>query len=841
MKKIALMSLFVLSAGTLTAQNNYQVPNGDFEGEWTTQTRGQYTENTPASWNSFYSANTSALGSFGNIAFSMNQVGQLSQEAANPHGGRYSAKIASKSNLIGSISNGNLTTGIINMGSTEAANAQNYNYSDMTNPNGCLPFAGYPDALKVWLKFNPKNQTTGNASVNAVLHTDAGYRDPNASMTAEEEAAARIAKAYSEVTSNVSTENPTGTWQEYVVPFVYNEDIYKTYTGQKYLLISFSTNKNPGVGSDGDELYIDDIELVYNSQLTSLTYDGEPISGFATDNYGVLDMSTVDYDPSKLAYTSNGAGATVTRKFDATGLLTLTVSGNDVSINPDNVHTYKVQFAQPLVTSISVAGEPLADFDPSVSDITLPFPYDKSLVFAFSTSVGMYNGGFKPDDAAKTATLAVESGDRQSTYTLHFTDAVADAPLSGTYGGSLSVVLMGQDTELANAPIDITINTDGTANLTLKDFTFMDAINVGDIYVPHIPVSDGTTLNATRTISFPHGMVASYLGELPVTVSATIIGEGQLEAAIDIDTKGSELAFGTIHVDFTPLVLGETTDDAIVASGRLTKEGATLLALSKPQEKRYVDLSGATVDDDVLLTDLFGESEAPNTLVYLPADATLAGDNVIVGTECQKLVLTEDAAFYAPKAFTAAEVSFDREFATGRVSTFVMPFTFSVPEGMSVTKLSKVEGTTLTFSPVTTAEAGTPYLIEATTARPFDALTDVEVAATSTTDVTVSGVTHHGAFDSESVTSGETTYYGWNENGEFVNATTGTLTPFRTYLTTSAAQAAPAFKVVMNKPTGIDTVTTTPADGTLYDLSGRRVEKAAKGLYIQGGKKVYIK
>ena len=34
-------------------------------------------------------------------------------------------------------------------------------------------------------------------------------------------------------------------------------------------------------------------------------------------------------------------------------------------------------------------------------------------------------------------------------------------------------------------------------------------------------------------------------------------------------------------------------------------------------------------------------------------------------------------------------------------------------------------------------------------------------------------------------------------------------------------------------------------DGTksdaIYDLSGRRVQKAVKGIYIQGGEKVYVK
>lgn len=289
-----------------------------------------------------------------------------------------------------------------------------------------------------------------------------------------------------------------------------------------------------------------------------------------------------------------------------------------------------------------------------------------------------------------------------------------------------------------------------------------------------------------------------------------------------------------------PVVLNGTLKDSkLNADLSITWSGFPISVSVYPTATPYVDLTALTGVASQFAAVKDGLTN-PNCLFYV-TDATLAGDNVIVDTECQKLVLSEDAAFFAPKAFTAAEVSFDRDFAAGRVNTFVLPFTFTVPDGISVTKLNKVEGTTLTFSPVTTAEANTPYLIETNETRPFDALTNVEVAATATVDVTVSGVTHHGAFDSETVTSGETTYYGWNENGEFVKATTGTLLPFRTYLTTSAAQAAPAFKVIMDKPTGIDAITTTETDGAIYDLTGRRVEKAVKGIYIRDGKKVYIK
>ncbi len=54
--------------------------------------------------------------------------------------------------------------------------------------------------------------------------------------------------------------------------------------------------------------------------------------------------------------------------------------------------------------------------------------------------------------------------------------------------------------------------------------------------------------------------------------------------------------------------------------------------------------------------------------------------------------------------------------------------------------------------------------------------------------------------------------------------------------------AAPS--LVMNfggETTGIESIVTENADKTVYDLSGRRIQNPTKGLYIIGGKKVYIK
>ncbi len=852
MKKLVLLSLLALPVGTISAQ---QI-SGSFDDEWETCTpyqgggsyRTQGVGTQPTDWkaSNIYQLTVSKI---------------LVESAEGASGEGYSVYMHNE--FVGMGSLGENAPAYLTLGTPwNTARASFTSISEQDGGTfGGLDFAYRPDSVRFSYKRSYGTETEETASVIAYLwkgeysstvavgvkllsspDTETMYNRDKDVLGMITDGVTTSDDAECIASLNYSIEGEQAEWTTLSIPFTYTSDA----TPEKLNVIFSASNyfDRDGIGA-GNSLYIDDVVLVYNSQLSSLTYDGADIEGFAADNYETLDMSTTTFDESKLAYTSNGAGATVETSFDeATKVLTITVKGNDYDTNTDNVHVYTVQFGS-LVTGISVAGEELADFDPSVTEYRLSFPYDASVVIAATTQTDDATVTTATDDEAQTITLTATDGEESVTYTFSFTDAVADAALGGTYAGSLSVVLMGTGTELANAPIIVSINEDGTANLTLEDFTFGGSINVGDIYVPAIALdTENGTLSGTRTISFPHGVAASLLGQLPVTVSATIIGDGEIEADIDIDTEGSMVSsFGTIHVDFTPLVLADATDEnGLAASGRLTKEGATLLALSSPYALRYVDLSEATIDEDVALSDLFGENDAPNTLVYAPESATLDGDNVILGTSCAKLVLTEEADFYAPRAFTAAEVSFDREFTPGATATVILPFSFDVPEGIEVSQLTGVDGSELTFSVVTTAEANTPYLIETDSSNPFDGLADVEVAATGTNDVTVDGVTHCGVFATTEVTSDDaTTYYEWSEDGGFVQASSLTLVPFRSYLTSTSADVT-EFTIASPETVGIGNATTVDSDDdTLYDLSGRRVTNAGKGIYIRGGKKVYIK
>lgn len=333
MKKI--LSLFLLCGTALTAgaQGVYQIGNSDFETEWSDN-------NEPGSgWYGFVSAG-------GNLSNMKNiSKGTLSKvTGAEAHGGSGTSVLLQSKNIASiAKANGNMTTGQINMGSSKPADQSNYNHT--ARGSYATQLAGLPDSLAYYGKFTRGTGGDGEYTgrCNAVIHGDIDYMDPyetDANVAAYKVAGATV---YSTVTDE---------WTRYVGAFDYTgvtSDVV-------YILASFTTNETPGA-SKNDKFYIDDIELIYNSELTSFTYDG-------TSHTAADDLSAVAYDATKLGdIVTNGRGATTETSYDATsGVLTITVKGNDYEVNAENVHTYTVQFQKPEPTAISaVAAEAATD------------------------------------------------------------------------------------------------------------------------------------------------------------------------------------------------------------------------------------------------------------------------------------------------------------------------------------------------------------------------------------------------------------------------------------------------------------------------------------------------
>ena len=125
------------------------------------------------------------------------------------------------------------------------------------------------------------------------------------------------------------------------------------------MLASFTTNPVPG-GSANDTLTVDSVVLIYNSELATLTYDGKDIFVKGQTVFNV-DSTYISY---KLKCTSNGRGATIEKSYDkTTGILTLTVKGNDWSEDNLNQHVYYVKFAQEKLYQL-----PNADFETWATD-----------------------------------------------------------------------------------------------------------------------------------------------------------------------------------------------------------------------------------------------------------------------------------------------------------------------------------------------------------------------------------------------------------------------------------------------------------------------------------------
>lgn len=462
-KKTILGSLFMTCALTAGAQGIYQFADPGFEQDWTNA------KEPGNGWHSFVTARTEDLGSLASF-------GQMFAPAPKRAAGGYQSD-HSVQLVTGTVANanGNLTTGRINMGSTDPKNPANYNFSDIEGGQA-LEFAGTPDAVTFYAKFTPGSKNTAKQSRGKfILHDEYRYCDPEENFTGQE--GHRVALA-------VQLIGESADWKQYTVPFTYDDRAEKP--EKQYLLASFTTNPVPG-GSSGDVLYIDDIYFVYNSELASLTYDSKPVSEITS----TINLSDQVYDASKLSYTLTGKGATAERRYNAqTGELTLTVKGNDWSVNNDNQHEYTIQFAKP-----APASEVVGQYNRWIS-VTL----GEDLISESANNISLTEG----DNGTVTFSLdyftLVPGGDNMGPV------AVPNAQLVYAADGSINITAPSQMVEIpglegTSLPIALSANMTADKKLTASlDIPLAQVkVTVGDI--PFTTEEEGKVLKVTGTVS----------------------------------------------------------------------------------------------------------------------------------------------------------------------------------------------------------------------------------------------------------------------------------------------------------------------------------------------------
>ena len=300
----------------------YQIPNSDFE-NWGETALAE-------GWNSF----ESAAGSFASFATMSPKPEKI--EGVEGNGVRLKSK-----DLLVAYANGNMTTGHINMGSANAADASNFNFTDRTDVSGNLPFAGTPDAFEVYARFTPgtakEEGTELQGRVQIIMHGDAAYHDPELSELGAE----KIASASVLIPA-------TAEWTKFTGEFSYTGNE----SDKRYLLASATTNPVPGASKD-DQLDLDQLKLVYYHALKNLTFDGAQIEGFSSDklNYTVEIEGSAEEAAEKIGYEVKGKGAIVTTVL-SDNEFAINVIGNDYLVNEDSFTTYTVTLKQKVVDAI---------------------------------------------------------------------------------------------------------------------------------------------------------------------------------------------------------------------------------------------------------------------------------------------------------------------------------------------------------------------------------------------------------------------------------------------------------------------------------------------------------
>lgn len=262
----------------------FQIPNSGFEDYYT------YTNKIeePLYWHSFASAG-------GNKASFVNGTKHTEPSTAVRPGstGKNSLKVTSTEiNLwiTKIIANGTVTTGRMNAGAMSPSSTDNHAQIDMssTDKDGhgdpyYVALNGQPDSLSVWIAFKQgkPNKNYPYATVSAITTNGSYYQDPEDKTYNNKRAVAKDATIATTFTGN------TLTWKEVKIPF---SEVNKSIT-PKTILVTMSTNATPGQGSGSDELYIDDLSLIYNlPTVKGIRFKGQMLT-FDENNIAKIETS----------------------------------------------------------------------------------------------------------------------------------------------------------------------------------------------------------------------------------------------------------------------------------------------------------------------------------------------------------------------------------------------------------------------------------------------------------------------------------------------------------------------------------------------------------------------
>lgn len=363
MKKLFTFLLLGCAAMTVSAQQQFQIPNGDFEGEWvdcipwTSKNNTKNFGTQPKSWH-----------------VSHVYTGIINYKVAEEinEGNNKAIKLINNANSL--IIEQNIPA-YITLG-TPWSTSETGNNSDGGTFGG-MEFRAHPDAISfryqrdnskgeerasaiayLWKGSWTQKDVPGNIAIGgsattvdmvdrdrcvlgmSITDVQGGELDRNSDGVL----IASGQSYYSEATT---------TWTDGIIELDYGAYENQEIDVEKINVI-FSANDYFADRSKivkDNSFSIDDVTLLYYHALKALSYEGATIS--FDENILSYDLSDIAYDASKLSYIKKGQGATVTTSFnEGTGVLTIRVEAEDYNAgsNADAYTEYTVQFKAPIVT-----------------------------------------------------------------------------------------------------------------------------------------------------------------------------------------------------------------------------------------------------------------------------------------------------------------------------------------------------------------------------------------------------------------------------------------------------------------------------------------------------------
>ena len=343
------INLGFMKVGVDFTSEGFQLPNSGFEDFHTATVWDMFKKNSNSSdeangWHSFMSASGSAtfvwLAGFNPHTF----ISDITRPNST---GKHSVKLLALDMSI-AIANGTITTGRMNTGSTTAADTdKNYAWMDMSKTDlddNKDPFYakmnGMPDSLEVWVLYGQgdpngsKAKDHPYATVTAIITDGTEFHEP-----------APKNKTYTNVfgeARNAKIESTNGSWKKITIPFEY--DKFKSNNVEpKAILATISTNADAGMGSNNDTILVDDIRLIYNAGVKSISVKGTDVALVKNQNEYTVNASG-DINAADINVVSDGQGAIIAKSLESVDggvKATIVVASNDLK----KTNTYVLNIA----------------------------------------------------------------------------------------------------------------------------------------------------------------------------------------------------------------------------------------------------------------------------------------------------------------------------------------------------------------------------------------------------------------------------------------------------------------------------------------------------------------